>query len=127
MGKPSISYALISIVLISIVLLTTITTTLNAQLTLPPGIKREETVILDVQISSVANPDNFNPWVIGTQATLIGVNQVCFSVLYYTDYKDGITKPWIAESLPTYSSDYTMLTIKIRRGIYWSDGYPIYS
>jgi len=124
MGKPSISYALISIVLISIVLLTTITTTLNAQLTLPPGVKREETVILDVQISSVANPDNFNPWVIGGQATVIGVNQVCFSVLYYTDYKDGITKPWIAESLPTYSSDYKMLTIKIRRGIYWSDGYP---
>ncbi|MEM3967836.1 MAG: ABC transporter substrate-binding protein, partial [Ignisphaera sp.] len=123
LGRTLASILIATIIILS--LLSTVTIqNLNAQLALPPGVKREETVIFDVQISSVANPDNWNPWVIGTQATVIGINQVCMSPLYYTDYKDGVTKPWVAESLPTYSPDFKELTIKIVKGIYWSDGTP---
>ena len=124
MHKAYASLILLVLIAVSALSLTMGIPSLNAQLALPSGVKREETVIFDTQISSVANPDNFNSWVIGAQSTVIGVNQVCFSTLYYTDYKDGVTKPWVAEDLPTYSPDYTMLTIKIRKGIYWSDGYP---
>jgi len=124
MRKLYTSLMLLVLIALSVLSLLTSIPSTNAQLVLPPDVKREETLILDTEISSVANPNNFNPWVIGTQSPIIGINQVCFSPLYYTDYKDGVTKPWVAEAPPIYSPDYTMLTIKIRRGIYWSDGYP---
>ena len=86
MHKAYASLILLVLIAVSALSLTMGIPSLNAQLTLPSGVKREETVTFDTQICSVANPDNFNPWVIGGLSTLIGVNQVCFSTLYYTNY-----------------------------------------
>ncbi|MEM0026943.1 MAG: ABC transporter substrate-binding protein [Ignisphaera sp.] len=123
-SKTITTMLILAFLLLSLVSILINVPKLSAQLALPPGVKREETLILDVQVSSIANPDNFNSWVIGAQATMVGINQVCFSTLYYTDYKTGVTMPWLADGYPQYSSDYTMLTIKIVKGVYWSNGDP---
>jgi len=46
-------------------------------------------------------------------------------LFYYSVFADKEI-PWLAES-GTYNADYTQLTIKLRKGVEWSDGQPITS
>ena len=86
---------------------------------LPPGIPREETLILD-QIFRYSIVNNFNLWVSGvpnpTRQSLV------FDTLWYVDQQTGKWINALAKEPPTYNKDYTEVTIKLRDGIYWSDG-----
>ncbi|MEM1644693.1 MAG: ABC transporter substrate-binding protein [Ignisphaera sp.] len=95
-----------------------------SQLPLPPDVKREEVLILDTQISRVATPDDLMGWRIGGN-TVTGFHQLCLDVLWYVNFTSGELVPIIAEGMPKYNEDYTVLTVKIKKGITWSDGHPL--
>ena len=123
MKVKTLTLLTIAVIVLPIVAAFFIPAVAHAQLPLPPGVKREDVVIFDVQISKVRNPDNFNPWVIGQQASVIGVSQLCLDALWYTDYVHGKDWPIVAaEYPPKYEDDYSKVIVKIRKGIYWSDG-----
>ncbi|MEM1580935.1 MAG: ABC transporter substrate-binding protein [Candidatus Bathyarchaeia archaeon] len=88
---------------------------------LPHGIPREETLILDVIHGRTADPTQMNAWVPGTQIGW-GLHQFILDTLWYTDHGDGSLICALASEPPIYNEDYTVLTLKLRRGIYWSDG-----
>jgi len=88
---------------------------------LPPGIPREETLILDIIHGRTADPSQMNAWVPGTQIGW-GLHQFILDTLWYTNHGDGSLICALASSPPKYNDDYTQLTMKLRKGIFWSDG-----
>jgi peptide/nickel transport system substrate-binding protein len=90
---------------------------------LPPNIPRNETFIAQVLTGRAANPTNFNVWT-GWVWQDRGVQNLLLEPLWYVDFATGKIINALAESLPTYNSDFTELTIKLRKGVYWSDGEP---
>ncbi|MDN5346221.1 MAG: peptide/nickel transport system substrate-binding protein [Petrotoga sp.] len=88
-----------------------------------PDIPRSETLIVEASSGRVPNPSNFNNWVPGSIHTQ-GVQQLLRDGLWYIDPQ---TSEWInalAAQEPVYNEDFTQMTIKLREGIYWSDGVP---
>ena len=113
------------VLLVTTLLLVSITplNLVNSQLPLPPGVKREEVLVLDTQVSKVANPNSFNRWVIGASATTVaGLEQLCLDTLWYVNYTTGAVSPIVATGPAEYNNDYTVMIVRLRRGIVWSDG-----
>jgi len=115
---PALSIIMVIAVSIALVV---IPIPVHAQLPLPPGVKREEVLILDNLHGRVPNPTNMNAWVPGTFIGW-GLHQFCLDALWYTNHSDGSLINALAAAPPEYNKDYTQLTIKLRKGIYWSDG-----
>lgn len=90
---------------------------------LPPGIPREETLIIDQLSGRTGMPDNFNEWA-GWRWRDRGTAQLLNEPLWTVDYATGEIIPGLAEALPIYNKDFTQMTIKLRKGVYWSDGVP---
>ena len=68
--------------------------------------------------------DTFNPFLLaGTTKT--GWNFVYEPLYFYNAYAEGSDNiiPWIATG-HEYNSDYTEVTVSIRKGVEWSDGQP---
>jgi len=90
---------------------------------LPPGISRSETFIADNLTGRAANPGNFNIW-----ATWVwndrGIQNLLLEPLWCVEYATGEIINALASEPPKYNSDFTELTIKLRKGVYWSDGVP---
>lgn len=90
---------------------------------LPPGIPRNETFIADNLTGRAANPGNFNIW-----ATWVwndrGIQNLLLEPLWCVEYATGEIINALAAEPPKYNSDFTELTIKLRKGVYWSDGVP---
>ena len=66
--------------------------------------------------------DTFNPFLLaGTTKT--GWNFVYEPLYFYNAYAEGSDNiiPWIATG-HEYNSDYTEVTVSIRKGVEWSDG-----
>ncbi|MEW6045324.1 MAG: ABC transporter substrate-binding protein [Bacillota bacterium] len=86
---------------------------------LPAGVPRNETLIVD-QIFRYSVPRNFNLWIAGppspTRQALI------MDTLWYIDQQTGKWINSLAESEPAYNADYTQMTVKLKIGVYWSDG-----
>ncbi|MDI3473421.1 MAG: peptide/nickel transport system substrate-binding protein [Thermotogaceae bacterium] len=86
---------------------------------LPPGIPRNETLILD-QIFRYSIPHNFNVW------TPVGITPTrqafVFDTLWYIDQHTGEWINSLAAEPPKYNDDFTQMIVKLREGIYWSDG-----
>mgnify|MGYP000878736324 CR=1 FL=1 len=80
---------------------------------------REETLIID-QISRYTYSNNYNLW------TATVPNHIRQTLLFDTFwYPDQLTGEWInalAKEEPIYNEDYTQMTVKLREGIFWSDG-----
>ncbi|MEM1515585.1 MAG: ABC transporter substrate-binding protein [Candidatus Bathyarchaeia archaeon] len=91
---------------------------------LPPGIPREELFIAENFGGRAITPKRFNVWVLGVTAApyQAGVHQLMLTALWYFNYSDGSIINGLAASYPMMSEDYTELTIKLKSGIYWSDG-----
>lgn len=86
---------------------------------LPVNIPRNETLILD-QIFRYGLPNNFNLWNVNAATP---TRQGLFSdTLWYIDQQTGKWINALAKEPPTYNKDYTEMTVKLRDGIYWSDG-----
>ncbi|MFN4223891.1 MAG: ABC transporter substrate-binding protein [Fervidobacterium nodosum] len=90
---------------------------------LPVNIPRNETFIANALTGRAANPGNFNVW-----ATWVwqdrGIQNLLLEPLWYVDYATGKIINALASSGPVYNSDFTEVTFKLRKGVYWSDGTP---
>lgn len=82
---------------------------------------RHETLIADVLTGKVGNPSDFNRWR-GWTWWDKGLQQLILEPLWTVEYASGEIVNTLAEELPVYNDDFTKMTVKLRKGIYWSDG-----
>ncbi|MBV9256448.1 MAG: ABC transporter substrate-binding protein [Ktedonobacteraceae bacterium] len=68
-------------------------------------------------------PRNFNPY---SPSVIGGTQGLIYETLLSVNRLNGTTKPWLADSY-NFSSDATMLTFHLRKGVQWSDGQPLTS
>jgi peptide/nickel transport system substrate-binding protein len=90
-----------------------------------PGVLRSETLILENPTGKVVPADDFNRWRPGMQAASTGLQQLGLDALWYIDPDAGIDGVWdnsLAAEKPIYNEDFTQMTVKLRPGIFWSDG-----
>ncbi len=82
---------------------------------------RERTLVLyhGGQEGRYVDHELWNPYAIGANHQS-GPNLIFEPLAYYSAFNDE-TIPWLAESWD-FNSDFTELTINLRRGIQWSDG-----
>ena len=91
----------------------------NPKSQLPIDIPRQEVFVLD-QIFRYSVVENFNLWMPGppspTRQGLI------MDTLWYIDQETGKQVNALAIEPPIYSEDFRKMTVKLRPGVYWSDG-----
>ncbi|HEY8541075.1 MAG TPA: ABC transporter substrate-binding protein [Pseudothermotoga sp.] len=90
---------------------------------LAPGIPRNETFIANQLTGRVGTPGNFNLWA-GWRSQDRGIQNLLLEPLWCVEYATGEIINALAAEPPIYSKDFTELTIKLRKGVYWSDGVP---
>ena len=89
------------------------------------GIPRNQILIAENPQGKIANPSWFNRWVPNHGGTSTGLQQLALDTLWYIDPDAGIDGVWenaLASEPPIYNADFTEMTVKLRSGIYWSDG-----
>lgn len=91
-----------------------------------PGVPREECLILENPSGTVAPADDFNRWRAGYSGVWVcGLQQLALDALWYIDPNAGVDGVWdnaLAAEPPIYNDDFTQMTVKVREGLYWSDG-----
>ena len=90
-----------------------------------PGVPRNECLILENPTGRVVPADDFNRWRPGIQSASTGHQQLALDALWYIDPDAGIDGVWdnaLAAEKPIYNKDFTEMTVKLRKGLYWSDG-----
>jgi len=90
-----------------------------------PGVARDDSFIFTFSQSGSALAVNQN---IGYMTSQEG-NAILLEPLYFItpqDPKNSVT-PWLADGKWTYNKDYTEVTVKLKKGITWSDGTPFTS
>jgi len=90
-----------------------------------PGVPRNECLILENPTGRVVPADDFNRWRPGIQSASTGLQQIGLDALWYIDPDAGVQGVWdnaLAAEKPIYNKDFTEMTVKLRKGIYWSDG-----
>jgi len=85
------------------------------------GFPRRETVFAQQLTGRVGTPDNFNEWV-GWKNRDRGMAQLMNEPLWTIDPAIGEVINGLAAGPPQYSEDFTQMTVKLREGVYWSDG-----
>jgi peptide/nickel transport system substrate-binding protein len=86
------------------------------------GIPRNETLI--IQGTPAQNADWFNLWAAGGGLAVNGLQQLSSDALWFINPEGG-KDAWqnaLAAGPPIYNDDATAMTVKLRRGIFWSDG-----
>ncbi len=89
------------------------------------GCARNECLILENPTGRVVPADDFNRWRPGIQSASTGHQQLALDALWYIDPDAGIDGVWdnaLAAEKPIYNKDFTEMTVKLRKGLYWSDG-----
>ena len=89
---------------------------------LAPELPRSETLMVDVLSGRVATPDNFNTWAATWRSPDRGIQQLMLEPLWIVEYATGKIINALASDKPIYNKDFTKMTIKLRKGMYWSDG-----
>ena len=90
-----------------------------------PGVLRSDCLILENPQGRVVPADDFNRWRPGIQSASTGLQQIGLDALWYIDPDAGIDGVWdnsLAAEKPIYNADFTQMTVKLRKGIFWSDG-----
>ena len=91
-----------------------------------PGVPRDECLILENPSGTVLPADDFNRWRSGYGGFWVcGLQQLALDALWYIDPDAGVDGVWdnaLAAEPPIYNDDFTQMTVKLREGIYWSDG-----
>ena len=93
------------------------------------SVPRNETLVLTPwgdQPAQLANVDNWNPYLTTVQHQRDAMQFTVNEALFYTNLNDGKLIPWQAESFDL-SKDFLTATIKLRKGVEWSDGKPFTS
>ncbi|MDR1445549.1 MAG: ABC transporter substrate-binding protein [Treponema sp.] len=89
------------------------------------NVPRNQTLILENPGGRCNPPDYFNRWSGWNNTYQSGFQQIALDALWYIDPDAGVDGVWenaLAAENPIYNSDFTQLTVKLRSGIYWSDG-----
>jgi len=89
------------------------------------NLPRNETLILENPEGTIKNAGWFNIWAINAGSQSNGLQQAALDTLWYIDPNSGLDGVWqnsLAVEKPAYNADFTEMTVKLRRGIYWSDG-----
>lgn len=90
----------------------------------PTEVGRKDTLILGYEGGAAEAPGNANPFVPSFfPQVAAGLHQVYQESLFYVNYESGAIEPWLAESF-SFNASSTELTLKIRKGVEWSDGQP---
>jgi peptide/nickel transport system substrate-binding protein len=87
------------------------------------GIPRNEALI--IQGPAAQNADWFNLWAPGGGASPNGNQQLTTDTLWWINPEGSGDAAWtngLAADRPQYNEDFTQMTVKLREGIYWSDG-----
>jgi peptide/nickel transport system substrate-binding protein len=91
-----------------------------------PGVPRNQCLILENPSGTVQPADDFNRWRSGYSAVWVsGLQQLALDALWYIDPDAGVDGVWdnaLAAEKPIYNDDFTQMTVKLREGLYWSDG-----
>ena len=101
------------------------TTAPVAEKEVAPGVPRSQCSILENPTGKVVPAADFNRWRPGFQGASTGLQQIALDALWYIDPDAGIDGVWenaLAADRPLYNADFTEMTVKVRQGIYWSDG-----
>src|SRR5215469_11076849 len=86
---------------------------------------RKETLIVENPEGTIKNAGWFNIWAINAGSQSNGLQQLGMDTFWYIDPQKGVDGVWensLAAEKPIYNADFTEMTVKLRRGIYWSDG-----
>jgi peptide/nickel transport system substrate-binding protein len=86
---------------------------------------RNETLIVENPEGTIKNAGWFNIWAINAGGQSTGLQQLATDTFWYVDPERGLEGVWdnsLASGKPNYNSDFTRMTVKLRKGIYWSDG-----
>ena len=86
---------------------------------------RNETLIVENPEGTIKNAGWFNIWAINAGGQSTGLHQLAMDTLWYLDPQhglDGVGMNSLAAEKPIYNADFTEMTVKLRSGIYWSDG-----
>jgi peptide/nickel transport system substrate-binding protein len=92
---------------------------------IPQNIPRKDLLILENPEGTVKNAGWFNIWVINASSQSNGLQQAALDTLWYIDPESGLDGVWdnsLAADKPQYNADFTEMTVKLRSGIFWSDG-----
>src|SRR5512145_2272901 len=104
-------------------------TTAPAVKEIQPGVPRDQCLILENPSGTVLPADDFNRWRSGYGGFWVGgLQQLALDALWYIDPDAGIDGVWdnaLAAEPPIYNEDFTQMTVKLREGIYWSDGVEV--
>jgi len=85
-------------------------------------VPREDTVIFDIDATSIASPTNFNDLVPGTNKNQ-GAHQAMWEPLFILNYITGKIDPYLGTAF-TPNDKQDVWTLKLHDGIKWSDGVP---
>lgn len=88
-------------------------------------IPRDQLLILENPEGTIKNAGWFNIWAINAGGQSTGLHQQAMDTFWYIDADHGIDGVWdnsLASEKPKYNSDFSEMTVKLRQGIFWSDG-----
>jgi peptide/nickel transport system substrate-binding protein len=86
---------------------------------------RNETLIVENPEGTIKNAGWFNIWALNAGGQATGLHQLAMDTFWTIDPEHGLDGAWdnsLAAARPAYNSDFTRMTVKLRKGIYWSDG-----
>ncbi len=89
------------------------------------NVPRHETLIVENPEGTIKNAGWFNYWSVNAGGRSTGLQQLALDTFWYIDPDRGIDGVWdnsLASEPPKYNADFTEMTVKLRKGIYWSDG-----
>lgn len=87
-------------------------------------VPRDRTLIITPwsdRTGPLTNPENWNIYQSGNQNQRQAGSKTIYEALFYTNLNTGELVPWQAESYE-YNEDFTVITVKLRQGVEWSDG-----
>src|SRR5882672_2281739 len=108
----------LTILVIAALALGTLAATVQAQ----NDVAREDTVIFDIDATSIAAPTNFNIFDnTGAQLPQNGLHQAVLEPLFILNYETGKIEPYLGTAF-TPNATLDVWTLTLRDGVTWSDG-----
>ena len=89
------------------------------------NLPRNQTLIVENPEGTIKNAGWFNIWAINAGGQSTGLHQLMMDTFWYIDPNRGVDGVWdnsLASDKPKYNADFTEMTVKLRSGVFWSDG-----
>lgn len=102
-----------------------LTTPASAQRQQISDLPRKDVLIVENPEGTIKNAGWFNIWAVNAGSQSNGLHQLGMDTFWYIDPNSGVDGVWdnsLATEKPIYNADFTEMTVKLRKGIHWSDG-----